>query len=639
MLGYSHDEFLGKKLWEIEAFKDVASSSLAFTTLRDNGYTRYEDLPLRSRDGRLKNVEFISNFYLADKKGVIQCDIHDISVRIQAEETVRTRAQELELLYGLSRALADANELDLVLDIVNRYTVENVHVTFCRIALLEGSDLVIQAAYPIRDLDHDLFIGDQEPVTALPYCLRILEGHEPVILYAGDTEIGSEERTALLLDQVHSLCLVPLRVGKTGTDSEKVLGMLMLGEERNEGRAPITLEKIHLIRSVGDQAGSAIRRMFLRKEVLRRLQNISALSEIDRAITSSFDLNITLDTLISQVIMQLDVDAADVLLLNSGSQTLEFFCGQGFRTKTIERSELRLGQSNAGRAALEGVLVQVSNLQDPSNELFTRLLVDENFVNYFGVPLIAKGQVKGVLEIFHRTPFKPDDEWLGFLKSMAEQAAIAIDNAMLFDSLARSNMELSQAYDDTIEGWSRALDLRDKETEGHSLRVAENTVILARGFGLGKDELEQVRWGALLHDIGKMGVPDTILLKPHALTDEEWELMKRHPSLAYEMLSPIRYLSLALDIPYCHHEKWDGSGYPRGLIGEQIPLAARIFAVIDVWDALRSARPYRAAWPEEEVLAFIKSLGGSHFDPQVVKVFFESELLDGSAPPAGSLES
>ena len=163
------------------------------------------------------------------------------------------------------------------------------------------------------------------------------------------------------------------------------------------------------------------------------------------------------------------------------------------------------------------------------------------------------------------------------------------------------------------------------------MRVTENTLLLARSFGLGKDELVQIRWGALLHDIGKMGVPDNILFKPGPLTDEEWVLMKKHPSLAYELLSPIRYLRLALDIPYCHHEKWDGTGYPRGLKGEQIPLAARFFAVVDVWDALRSDRPYRAAWPEEKVLDYIQSLAGSHFDPQIVKVFLESEVLVGKS--------
>ena len=191
-------------------------------------------------------------------------------------------------------------------------------------------------------------------------------------------------------------------------------------------------------------------------------------------------------------------------------------------------------------------------------------------------------------------------------------------------SLQRSNLELTLAYDATIEGWSRALDLRDKETEGHTQRVTEMTEKLARSFGVRDAELLQIRWGALLHDIGKMGVPDGILLKPGSLTDEEWVAMKKHPDFAYEMLSPIRYLQQSLDIPYCHHEKWDGTGYPRGLKGAQIPLSARIFAVVDVWDALCSDRPYRAGWPEEKVREHIRALSGTHFDPQVVDVFMQS---------------
>ncbi|HEX7619845.1 MAG TPA: HD domain-containing phosphohydrolase, partial [Anaerolineales bacterium] len=187
------------------------------------------------------------------------------------------------------------------------------------------------------------------------------------------------------------------------------------------------------------------------------------------------------------------------------------------------------------------------------------------FVSYYGVPLIAKGQIKGVMEVFNRTAIEPDSEWLDFLNSLAGQTAIAIENSTLFENLQRSNSELNMAYDATIEGWSHALDLRDKETEGHTLRVAEMTVEIALTIGLDEDELVQVRRGALLHDIGKMGVPDGILLKPGPLTAEEWVVMKKHPTYAYEMLLPIRYLHPALNIPYCHHEKWDGTGYPRGL--------------------------------------------------------------------------
>jgi putative nucleotidyltransferase with HDIG domain len=246
----------------------------------------------------------------------------------------------------------------------------------------------------------------------------------------------------------------------------------------------------------------------------------------------------------------------------------------------------------------------------------------EDFICYFGEPLIIKGQVKGVLEIFHRAAFEPDAEWFAFLNTLAGQAAIAVEIATLFESLQDSNSELFLAYDATIEGWSHALDLRDKETEGHTQRVTEMTLKLARLFGLSEADLVQVRWGALLHDIGKMGVPDGILLKPGPLTDEEWVAMKKHPVFAYEMLSPIHYLRLALDIPYCHHEKWDGTGYPRGLKGEQIPLTARIFAVVDVWDALTSDRPYRQAWSEEKAREHIQAGAGTHFDPQVVNTFF-----------------
>ena len=159
-------------------------------------------------------------------------------------------------------------------------------------------------------------------------------------------------------------------------------------------------------------------------------------------------------------------------------------------------------------------------------------------------------------------------------------------------------------------------------------RVTEMTLKLAREMGLSDAELVHVRRGALLHDIGKMGVPDYILHKPGALTDEEWEIMRKHPVYAYEMLSPIAYLRPALDIPYCHHEKWDGTGYPRGLQGEQIPVAARIFAIVDVWDALRSERPYRQAWSDEAALAHIKEQAGKHFDPQVVETFVR--VLEGS---------
>ncbi len=362
------------------------------------------------------------------------------------------------------------------------------------------------------------------------------------------------------------------------------------------------------------------------EQIRNQLRHLAALRDIDRAITSSLDLQFTLKVVLEEVTAQLQVSAADVLLFKPNMKTLEYAAGLGFRTSALQHTELKLGQGYAGRAAIERRIIKITDLSTVESDLAQApLLKSEGFVSYFGVPLIAKGQVKGVLEIFHRSLLKPDGEWLGFLEALAVQAAIAIDNAELFNELQRSNIELTLAYDATIEGWSHALDMRDRETEGHSQRVTELTVKIAQAMGVSDLELVHMRRGALLHDIGKMGIPDNILMKQDRLTDEEQQLMRNHTMSAYEMLSQITFLRPALDIPYCHHEKWNGTGYPRGLKAKQIPLSARIFAVVDVWDALCSERPYRPAWSKAEAREYIKQQAGIHFDPDVVKIFLAME--------------
>lgn len=358
------------------------------------------------------------------------------------------------------------------------------------------------------------------------------------------------------------------------------------------------------------------------KKAKTRLQHLDVLHRIDLMITSSLDLQMTMTIFLEQIVPQLNADAAAILLLNPYTQTLEYGAGIGFTTSAMQKERIRMGEGPAGVAALERRIIQIDNMNAPEIE-FSRLFLirEEKFRDYCVLPLISKGRVKGVLEIFRYDQPISDPERLEFLQSLSAQAAIAIDNASMFNELQITNTELIIAYDSTIEGWGQALDLRDKETRDHTRRVTDMTLHIASIYGMSEKEMVHARRGALLHDIGKMGIPDVILMKEGRFTREEKEIMQKHPLYAFEILSPISYLRPALDIPYCHHEKWDGTGYPRKLKGEEIPIAARIFALVDNWDALISERRYREAWPREQVVEFFRSQSGKHFDPDLVEVF------------------
>ncbi|MDO9121238.1 MAG: HD domain-containing phosphohydrolase, partial [Anaerolineaceae bacterium] len=250
-----------------------------------------------------------------------------------------------------------------------------------------------------------------------------------------------------------------------------------------------------------------------------------------------------------------------------------------------------------------------------------------NLVTLAGVPLVAKGETIGSIIIGANRLMSENEVHL--LKTIGDLAASAIHRSDLYEQTSVQATELKRAYDATLEGWAHALELRDKETQGHSLRIANMTLELAKRMGIDEQNLDNIRRGALLHDIGKMGVPDTILLKPGKLTEDEWSIMQKHPTYAYEMLSELPYFKDVLDIPYCHHEWWDGTGYPRGLKGEQIPLSARIFAIVDAWDALVSDRPYRKAWNKPNALKHLVDQAGSHFDEEVVTAF--AKMMDDNA--------
>jgi HD-GYP domain-containing protein (c-di-GMP phosphodiesterase class II) len=369
-----------------------------------------------------------------------------------------------------------------------------------------------------------------------------------------------------------------------------------------------------------------------RKEVemalRRQADRLAALRTIELTTTSSLDLHMTLTLLINQVRTQTNMDAASILLLDSSSQALKYAAGCGFHTNDFEHTSLKLGDGYAGRAALTRQTIRIVNLSKRQTDfLRSPTFSQEGFTDYFGLPLVVKGRVLGVLELFHRSPLSPNVEWFEFLNMLVTQVSFAVESALMFDKYERTHNGLTQAYDATIEGWSRALELRDRETQGHTRRVTAMTVQLAVALGLTEHQIVHIRRGAILHDIGKMAIPDSILFKTGPLDPQEWEIMRRHTNIAVSLLEPIQYLAPALEIPQYHHEKWDGSGYPFGLKGEQIPLAARLFAVVDVYDALTSDRPYRSAWTREQTLAYLRAEAGRHFDPKVVDIFLK--MLEG----------
>ena len=312
-------------------------------------------------------------------------------------------------------------------------------------------------------------------------------------------------------------------------------------------------------------------------------------------------------------------DLASLVILRDPDDRLDVVARTGFQDASALSDGLSLGQGCAGRAILERRTIEFSLPDTGSAEpSLIAYMTSNGFHSYRVSPIVVGDKAVGAIELFDRGSTIIRDDLLDTI--MAILAAAASSNRLLIES-NDSNEALAKSYDATLKAWVRMLELRDQETEGHSRRVTSMTMELAKAMGLNPDSYDDLRRGALLHDIGKMGIPDSILLKPGKLDDSEMELMKKHPELAYRMLAKVGFLEKASEIPYCHHEKWDGTGYPRGLKGTEIPLGARIFAIVDVWDALCSDRPYRKAMPANEAVAVIAEGSGCHFDPLVAKVF------------------
>jgi HD-GYP domain-containing protein (c-di-GMP phosphodiesterase class II) len=441
-------------------------------------------------------------------------------------------------------------------------------------------------------------------------------GHPPIIV---EQDLGSNPDIPDAIIAMRACSMALVKMVRDGSNIGNLV-IFSLDVERTFTEHDLSL--LHGFANLGEQAIVNAR---LFNETERRLQQVHALHAVDLAISASLDINVTLNILLDHVISLLNADAADILFYNPYSQQLDFAVGRGFRSITPAVIRLRAGGGFASKAVMERRIISIDDISRiAADSSIPALIKEEGFVAYLACPLIARGLAKGVLEIYQRAPFRVNNEWRELLEALSGQAAIAIDNSSLFAQLQRSNEELMIAYDSTLEGWVRAIDLRDKESETHTRQVTELSLRIARLMGISDEDLIHIRRGALLHDVGKIGISDQILRKPGPLTDTEWDVVKQHPVYAYKILYPITYLQQALDIPYCHHEKWDGSGYPRGLKAAEIPLSARIFAVVDVWSSLRIETPYRAAWSDEKALQYINEQAGKHFDPAVVEVFLHA---------------
>lgn len=353
-----------------------------------------------------------------------------------------------------------------------------------------------------------------------------------------------------------------------------------------------------------------------------------ALSETASLLNSTLEFDVVLKQILDHVGKVVPHDASHVMLIDEDKETVRILAARGYQGRNVREWFEHISLSIRNTPTLRKMYDSAEPIAIPitSEDPDWVVLPETAWIkSYAAAPIRVKGEVIGFLNLNSPTPGFFNQEMAYRLQAFADQAGIALNNARLLQ-------DLKTAYELTLQGWSKALELRDYETEGHALRVVETTIHLARSMGFAEPELTYMRYGALLHDIGKIGIPDAILLKNGPLTDEEWNIMRKHPEYAYEVLSPIPYLRPAIDIPYCHHEKWDGSGYPRGLRGEEIPIAARIFAVMDVWDGLISNRPYRDAWPRKKAAEYIASQSAKHFDPDVVKAFLEvykGEIVTG----------
>ncbi len=641
--GYTRTELLGMNIAALRApetrpLLEAHLNQVRSTANRHEGVV-FETCHMR-KDGSRIPVEVSSLGVSIDGEKVSLSIIHDITHRKDAELALERRMIELEALNEVAQAGAEATSLDELVRRVVQTVRQRLFPDEFGVAFLNDAEDTLSyhpSSYRLLNGEErtiSIHQGIMGAVARSGRPMRVGDVRQCPDYYRASPSVLSEVCVPLVIDG---------RVVGVLNAESSVLGYFNAADEQLlvaiAGAMATALEKIRLL----ETERSRLKELEALAELSRQqLERLTALRSIDQSILTAPDLEQTLKVLLEKFTNLLRLDAVQILLYDARHQVLLLAAEKGMPSKPLFPKKVAFENTHAGQVALQRQVEFIPDLSQVEDAMTRRLkTIGASFASYLALPMVAKGQVKGVVEIFQHARLEPAADWMNFLQALTDQAAIAIDSALLFKEQKQTNERLREAYEDTIDGWSRVLDMRDRETEGHSRRVTELTMRLARRLGVTSEQLAHIRRGAQLHDIGKMGIRDNILLKPGPLTAEEWEIMKLHPLYALDFLYPIEYLASALEIPYCHHEKWDGTGYPQGLSGEKIPLAARIFTVVDVWDALTSQRPYRPAWPKEQAVAYILDQSGHSFDPQVVEHFMailEEEGIGDSGLEIGKQE-
>jgi len=614
LYGYTHQEFTKLRMEDLAHTSD--KSEMADFHSNNSTYFGIH----QKKDGSNFPSEMTGGAFWLDQHKVLVAFIKDISGRLQRET-------EMEAIIAIGAAMRHApNRVELV-NIILQQLKEMLDAS--------GVALLVQDAYT-QEIIVESACGEFTPTIGK----RIIS-HLPLQSLGAGRQLTSANilnPTVCLLAELMIMEAAPIVDCNLMINQSEIQGILVVGHAKT-----MTAEQYRLLATISEISASALVRttLFDAKTIYARQMTIA--SEMSLMLAQTLDLSVLYSKASTYILdMFSGVDAIIVSLFDAEKQMFSCIYAKidGVETDVTAIPQLPIeppGHGMQSQAVHRKRPVIIADLQGYRKKLQQSMIIgDETRLTQSAlyVPMLAKDTVLGVvnLQSYSLNRFSVNDADL--LTLVSNTFAVAIENARLFSGLQQSNLELSTAYDKTIAGWSHALDLRDMETEGHSQRVADLAVRLGYFFKLTEKEIVHLRRGALLHDIGKIGIPDGILLKPSGLTATEWDLMRMHPVYAYEMLKPIEFLQDAMAVPYAHHEKWDGSGYPRQLKGEEIPFAARIFAVVDVFDALTSDRPYRAKLSREETLHIIQEGSGKHFDPDVVDAFL---ALIKENPPSGEL--